>query len=516
MKKTGSALKFLPYIFIAVFSVIMSLSNYMNGDDYLWYYSFDDPALEEWRAPNGRLFSNQVTMWLVRSWFFRAVFIAVTLAAFLILLGKLFDFEKKIGSAAYYIPLMLFIMIPSATYCETVRWISAYTNYVVSVLFLLVYLLFMFCCLFREHKPKPFTAVLFLPLALGAGLCVEHMTIYNIVLALAMVILVIKLKKKGIPHALAYLAGAAVSCFLMFGNSMYSEIYSESDSVGNRYFELGFANIMQNAYSYVVMHYTKDFWLLSAVLTAALTVLYFRSRYRDKKYKYLNVCMTICWLYSSYSVFNMCFGSLRANTPAMRIVALETAFSFVYVVAIAYLINVFLENNARIRAYIYLVSTFLVTAPFLVISPVTARCFFANYMFWILLCGELLCAALKRAFKFKADIVIRTSFVLAFASAFIISFECISNKYYDVLRFSYIREQMADEKSRSLNLMLLPYTEYSHDDLKDGIEEGGQAIGNIGYSDYILRYHGIDVEKARKRTSSHMTPYDYYIEKQSE
>ena len=147
MKNKSALVKWFPFILIGVFAVITAFTVYMNGDDYLWYYSVEDSALDVWRTPNGRLFSNQMTIWLVRSYWFRTLFIAATLAAFLILLGKLTDFEKKLGSARYYIALFLLVTIPAMTYAETVRWISAYTNYVISIMLVLIYLHFLFRCI---------------------------------------------------------------------------------------------------------------------------------------------------------------------------------------------------------------------------------------------------------------------------------------------------------------------------------------------------------------------------------
>ena len=117
MKNKSALVKWFPFILIGVFAVITAFTVYMNGDDYLWYYSVEDSALDVWRTPNGRLFSNQMTIWLVRSYWFRTLFIAATLAAFLILLGKLTDFEKKLGSARYYIALFLLVTIPCHDLC---------------------------------------------------------------------------------------------------------------------------------------------------------------------------------------------------------------------------------------------------------------------------------------------------------------------------------------------------------------------------------------------------------------
>ena len=334
LKRIAGNKAFYPILLIVVFSVLSAFSLFMNGDDYFWYYIFENKELEAWVVANGRLFSNKITYWLVRSFAFRTIFVWISFAAFLILLGKLFDFKNVLGRYKYYLVLLFFVFIPHSTYAETVNWISGYTNYVFSMLCIFIYLSFVFKCFFKGYSPKIYSSFAFLILALIGGLCVEHVTIYNLFLAVAVLFIAFKLNKKCILHAVFFLVGTVVSCLIMFGNNNYSEIKTE-DSIGMRAYVFSYSDIMHNAFTYVVKHYTKDFWIISIILTLSFTFFYIKSDFNEKKPKYLNVCMAICWLYSAYSIFTMCISDFRAITPAMRVVALETAFSFIYVVAIA-------------------------------------------------------------------------------------------------------------------------------------------------------------------------------------
>lgn len=513
MKRIDSKKQLFPYIFVLIFAVCSSLALFMNGDDYLWFYSVEDHDLDKWQTPNGRFFSNKVTIWLVRSFSFRTIFIALTFALFLIIMAKIFDLRNFLGSSKYYLTTIFFIFIPHATYSETVNWISGYTNYVFSMLMVFIYILFMFRCIFDKYAPKPYTSVFFFFIALVGGLCVEHVTIYNALLAFTLLILAFRMNIKSIPHAVAFLIGAAISCFLMFGNGIYSDIYSKGDDIGKRSFEVGFANIIQNAYSFIVVHYTKDFWLMPIVITIAFTILYLKKEFGEKIPKYLKSCMMICWLYSSYSIYTMCISDLRVFTPQMRTVALEAAFAFLYIVAIAYLVWVFLEKNSKIRAYIYLVSTLLLTGPFLFISPATARCFFANYMFWILFCGEVLTSAVKTIDEKNREKIRGFVFAFSFCSVFLILTACLTNKFINTLRFDYIKEQLNDEKSRKVDLLLLPYTEYNHDDLNDGLLNAGEGSDDFTYSKYILKYYGIETDPSQNYVESKVSAYNYFIQK---
>ena len=84
----------------------------------------------------------------------------------------------------------------------------------------------------------------------------------------------------------------------------------------------------------------------------------------------------------------------------------------------------------------------MLMAPFTVINPVTARCFFENYVFWIILSGELFFTAVshfkKEVNSFESICVL--SFTAFLAADFFLLGACISNKYYNDLRFDFISE----------------------------------------------------------------------------
>lgn len=514
-KRIGNKKRLVPMILMLLFSVLAAFSLFMNGDDYLWYYAGDESSLDGWSKPNGRLFSNQITIWLVRNIPFRTIFTAATLFIFLFLLGKLLDYRKVGFNLKYYLALIFLIMIPCRTYKETVLWISGFTNYIFSMVIILFYLLFIFRCIFDDYVPKRITAVFFLAIGLIGGLCVEHITVYNAVLSIAVIIIVLKRRKKCLLHTVLFMCGALTACLLMFNNGVYSDIYSDTDTVGNRYFKFAFSDIMHSAFSYVAVHYTKDYWIAPILLTVCFTLMYHKKDYGEKKPKYLSSTLTVCWLYCGYSVFTSCFSNLRAINAAMRIVAIETAFSFIYVVSIAYLIYLFLDKKGRLRSYIYIISSLLVTLPFLFVSPVTPRCFFANYVFWMLLCGEMVFTVLKAINTEKLlSIADRSVGTVSLAFVFVISFVCLSNRYFDDLRYRYIREQI-EAGRKGLNIIMLPYSEYTSDDLQNGLFENEEHVGNYFYSEYKLSYHGIEKPEDKEYVEIQILPYDYYMDKET-
>ena len=504
---------FIPVSLICVFAIISAFSLFMNGDDYLWYYSGKDPQLDSWSKANGRSFSNQITIWLTRYIPFRIIFVTATIILFMILMSRLVDYKNVSKGIKYLLPLSLIIMIPCRNYKETFLWISGFTNYIFSMVIVFAYLLFVFKCVFDNYKPKAVSCILFFLLALIGGLCVEHITIYNTVLGVASFLAALKLKKKFRIHSFMFMCGSVLSCFFMFNNSIYSEIYTDADMVGNRIFKFEMSDVMHNAFSYVTIHFTKDFWIAPIIISVCFSVLWLKKKFLVKETFYLKASLTICWLYMGYSVFTSCFSNLRPLNAAMKIVAVETAFSFIYVVSVLYLIYLLVDKNYKTRLYVYIISAFIVTSPFVFISPVTPRCFFANYTFWILVCGELICYTFKNIDTERVRSMLEKAFrIITVSLVFMISFVSLSNRYFNDLRFRYIKEQIQSD-SRSLKLMLLPYSEYTSDDLANGLFASTEHVGNFFYGKYRLMYYGIDYTTDKKYVEIQIMPYDYYMEK---
>ncbi len=53
--------QWIPFILIFIFSIGVSLALFMQGDDYIWFFSGKDHVLDECLVPNCRYFSNIIT-----------------------------------------------------------------------------------------------------------------------------------------------------------------------------------------------------------------------------------------------------------------------------------------------------------------------------------------------------------------------------------------------------------------------------------------------------------------------
>lgn len=191
--------------------------------------------------------------------------------------------------------------------------------------------------------------------------------------------------------------------------------------------------------------------------------------------------------YSVYSAFDVCFSEFIMISASMKIRAFEGAFIVLYLLSLVYLSVKLLHTESAIRCVIYVISSLIVTAPFIVVSPMTPRCIFADYIFWVLLSGELFLTVFRDSRLLKTDVM----FVLPFTMSVIITGVNITNNYYNNIRFDYVREQL-ESKSKVIYLIKLPYPDYAYEDFDDILFEE-KLDNHNSYGTYIFKYHGMEM-----------------------
>lgn len=489
------------FLLIILFSVISSLLLFFKFDDYLWYYAVKESDLKKYKMPNGRYFSNIITQILVHNSVLRFIFCAVVLVVFLVMISKLIDFRKTSRKISIALTFFLFLVMPSETYSQTVNWFSGFTNYVLSFLLIGIYIYVTFKILFTDYAPGKNFLMFFL--ALAGGLCIENISIYNLIYSIVIIFLIKNRKKKIYSCNIFYLIGTIFAVVLMFFNKTYSQIISGNDETGVRNFVFSFSDIYSKMYKYVIPNYAKAFWIVHIIIAVSFVTMYFR---KENHSKYEKICIYICIAYSVYSIFDSCFSEFIIISASMKIRAFEGVFIVLYLLSIVYLCMKLLDINSAIRCIIYLVSSLIVTAPFIVVSPITPRCIFADYIFWILMTGELFLTAF-RDYK-KTDAFADVIFIMSLTVCAIITGINIVNNYYNTVRFDYVKEQL-DSKSKIIYLVELPYPDYAYEDF-DEILFSEILDNNNSYGTYIFRYHGIEINPDEHKFMF-LTPEDYLL-----
>ena len=514
--------RFLFNVIFGIYVLIHTLCFILTGDDFDWALIENIGNIFDSDAENGRYFSNALVYFATKSPVFRTIICSAVYFLWYILYTKIFNFSNERKIYSDIISAVLILTIPVSISFNTVMWVSGFVNYVVGMVIFLAYYVLCLPVFHGKISEKGGIWHLFGLLAGFFGsLCVENITLFIFIFCIFVFVFSKircgKIFSVNIFYLIGIISGTAV---MLTNNHYFSIFFKGEDSSGARSIETSFTDIIMKIYTSIIPYYVKPFVIVNIITALVLYVLYFKKYgMTDKKPKYSGLCISIVYLFALYSVFTSCIGDLFSFTTAKRTEALETALTFLYLVSLIYLFYLLTDRNTFIRLVFYVVSSLVITAPFLVVNPVTPRCFFTSFVFWTLEAGELLAYAMKNInlnLKFQ-NMIKYTGIFSAVFLCLMYSYINISNKYVDVLRIGYIKEQM-NENSRSINLIKLPYPLYSADYILlfsgDNSESAESDREYIDYPRLICRYYGID-EAFLDKPKIEISMPDYYLNMES-
>ncbi|MBR4626518.1 MAG: hypothetical protein IKO47_02220 [Ruminococcus sp.] len=510
-----------------IWSAVIAATIILCGDDIIWTLRESRNDVIGSNSVNGRYFTNIITFAAVRSYAFRTAVAFVFLVLLHQLLLRVINTEKGVHGWAAALSAAFILTIPTAMFTQTINWISGITNYVISAVLLLSYLLY---CkpLLCGKKLAYGRALTVVPLFIGflGALCVENVTIYSLMFGTFIIIYSCKIFGKPHPGTVLYLAGAVGGSVLMFTNHTYSSLFGGgSDDIGFRKVQLDFTDMFHQIYEDLMSYYCVAFWIIHAVICVSFLIMYsdkFGGE-RGEPQKYAVPALTVVILYTCYSFFTDVVGGFAVWNASLTMRAIETAFTFVYLLSLLYLGWVLCTKQGFVRFTLYIVSTAILSAPFAVANPVTERCFFTDYIFWALAAGELSCAAAeKHGLDRKYPVRLASAAAVGYL-AFSTAYMCAWNKYTDVMRFNYIKKQV-DEGKSTVEFIKLPYPYYAPRDelvaykaaiderVKDNNYTADETVVDISLrlGDELLISHDINV-KIDEKNIVLISLYDYSL-----
>ena len=515
---TDNKYKFVFLGIFMIFSIISGSCLILSGDDIWWAIITTLSEIYDNHIPNGRYFTNIITFFCCHCAPVRVIVYTVSLTGLFAAIAFLIGGNYKFKWLPFALAVLIMIFAQRPFLLQIINWTCGFTNYVISLLFTLIY--------FNYTKPvfdrtKPgggiVKAVVFLVVGFLGALCIENMTIYNILFGIFVIVFSLVTVKKVTAANIAYLVGTAAGAVLMFSASNYNEIASGSDSVGLRSFEFAFDDIATKLYLEIIPFYACYFFMFHIIIAFSVLFIY-NKKYRNEslKPKYAKLCVPVIIFYCIYSFVSVNVHELVITSVAYKARAFECAFAFMYVISLLYMVYHLLDGSKGIMSMIYLVSTLIVTGQFIVITPINHRCFFADYIFWSLFALSLLAEAVY-ASKVRESSCIRNSAIVLVVSALgFISFFDISNKYVDNLRIGYIREQL-DRKQNNVEFIKLPYSNFAFDSADivgtdtDFIILDGETWN---YDKAYYKYNGIDMS-VFDRVRVNIDMMDYNLSKES-
>lgn len=476
-------------LLIFSFSIISSFCLVFQIDDFLWRFVYEIDSLKQYQNPNGRYFMNKLTCLMVYYPIVKNVIFSLFLSILIILTARLLDFDKSSKILKYSLAFSMIMLMPKEIYANVINWLSGFTNYAISVSFTLIYIMYCFKLMFDEkYSVSKLTLIFIVFLGFLGSLCVEHLTIYNILFGIAVIFMIYKIRKKFFISNILYLVSSILGAILMFSSSQYAQIINFGDNLGNRKFNTSISDIYMQLYLWIIPNYSRRFFLIHILIAMCFGYLHYKSK---SKGRYSKICVIICVIYSCYSLFVNVFSDFAITDMSMKIRAIETALTFIYIISLIYLSVLFFDKNRGIRSVIYLLSTICSIMPFFIVSPLTPRCIFIDYIFWILFTGEVFFYCYK-SFEF-----LKTSFfnnIMCIISIIMGCFICninITNKYCENMRVDYIRQQV-ESGEKTLKIITFPYEDYIYDQLDD--DGNNFSTNNIDYVGLWFKYYNIDID----------------------
>ena len=224
---------------ILLFDLFLALAvPYSSTDDWQWGM---EEGLRWWLDGllNGRYAGNFFAVIMCRSPAVKVLVMGLTMFLIPVLMALL----ASRGDRQRFLPLFLachagILLMPPIMWRENYGWVSGFGNYVVSVLFFLVWLLVLRRTADLRTRPGLSSALLFL-LALISGLFVENLTLLFLGASLILALYALKDRELRLPFW-ACLAGSALAAALMFGNGLFTDLASTGSAL-NGLRELNFS-----------------------------------------------------------------------------------------------------------------------------------------------------------------------------------------------------------------------------------------------------------------------------------
>lgn len=384
-KQSGKKI-WLFYGLVFVLLFLLCLLFPYSGDDWAWGSQLGLYRLETWFDNySGRYFGNLIVLALTRSNLLKGIVMAFCLTGIIVLLNKLTG-EQKNG---VFILLTVLLFMPVGILRQAVVWTSGFSNYATSIFFTLIYIYYI-NNIYGKEKPKNSVAAALPLLIFGFAntLIVEHLTIYNVILAVYVIVFtLIKFKKVYIQH-IAYFIGTVAGTALMFSNSVYRSVADGSDSY--RTVDTGESLLETAYYAFLDTIVPEGFFnnfILNIFLVGTCVVIWFSLKKKlSKKTKILGgICIAVMVAFVASTLM------LRvASLTELRLLLIaEGMATAAYILAfIVFLFILPVETNRKIKLLFILGSTGCMIAPLLVVTPIGSRCFFAPYVMMLYLAME--------------------------------------------------------------------------------------------------------------------------------
>jgi hypothetical protein len=461
------------WLFYCVLFLFLLLLCYLfpyMGDDWAWGSDLGLERLSTFFAGyNGRYSGNLLILALSRQRPLRALTEAAVLTGIISAVTYLAGGEKR---NAAVLSSFLLLTCGRTLFRQSVAWASGFCNYVVPVLFILLYL----CCRkavqpnseHEKRKPSPALNVMLcagmLALSFVTSMFVEHVTIFVIVLAAATPVIE-KIKYRRIQAFGAfYLAGALGGAALMFSNGAYDSIIDGAD--GYRTMAAGVAGLTARVFynaGTIFVETVKNNLVLNTVTTVLLSVLACRHLMSEPRRGKASAIRLIV----AYNIAYVLYTFFAAVYPKWKILLgytlrFEILISFFYLLFTFLLSMLCLKSRQRKLSILFCFACVaILTLPLFFVTPIGGRCFFPSYVIQILIACFISEEAISSAEKSAAAAMYARQILgLGVAAACVFRASIFGYVFKTELRRNgYVEEQLKEGRA-TVYVIALPYAEF--------------------------------------------------------
>ena len=439
-----------------------------TGDDWAWGSSIGLERLKIFFAGyNGRYVGNLIVLLLTRSKLLDA---AVMAASFALICFLSYAYSENRSKTSLLMAASLVFIMPKAMWAQIFPWTAGFTNYVLSGLISVAYLVYakdITGKTLSDYRDTWGRSLWLFVIGFCGALFVESITVFHIALSAAVIAyMFLKFRTYRRGH-MGFLLGTVAGTCAMFANSTYDRIATGEDyyrhmPVGLRdtvYFALGQA---RNILNFIL----SDNMLFCVVVTVLLLMLAVWAVKKGKKWALLPAAFhlgsllllwredaAVAWITGKFV-----FSKLITNT--IPIVA-----PLVYVFSILVMVLCFVEKGRRFRMLLPFYCAVVSLGPLLVVHPVGARCVFIGYFFMIVFTVDLFGYVCKQTVS-EGKWLNRILWLVVIAQFAVFANIFYPIHHYDTLRLEYLGKQAAEGKKTVL-MCDLPNREYLYDSLPD-------------------------------------------------
>lgn len=471
-------------ILVFFFYLIISALIPFSGDDWTWAGKYGIDRLSVWfNNYNGRYLGNITEIAITRVFLIRILLFSVINTGIFVLISKLIGRKSFLFNISI---MLLLLSMPTDIYRQTYGWFAGFANYNTSIFLTLlsIYLL-------KKNAKQPmnfYFQILCSVLFIANQLFVEHMTLFNLLLAIFLFVISLVKKEKITLLKINFLLSSFIGAIIMFSNRAYFSILNHSDS----YRTIGATDesLIKKIYHTITLNWMNQVvtnnWIINLLISSLIAIIVFKYTGKTVVKKNLTFIASFLLLFSTWSFYKS-INHINSSIFGKYFLLLESASAILFlcgiIIAVLVCIN---DNDVKWELTFYGVSAIVCVAPFLILEPFGPRCVLSTYVFYILFVYKLISYIFDQSYIKLSQVTINslTLLVLGSIATLCLSYTIVTYKNHKV-SLSRLENAVYSQSEKTLLISKLPFEQFT---------QQGSPVPNSVQETTFKEYFNIDAE----------------------